>query len=127
MSKTEKNNDIRELTCIGCPLGCAVRVEMSAGEIVSVTGYTCKRGEQYAVKEVTDPTRIVTSTVRLEGKDHLVVPVKTEKDIPKKKIMECVAALKDVSVSPPVHIGQVILENAAGTGVSVIATKDISE
>ena len=59
--------ETRELTCIGCPMGCALTVELDANEVVSVTGHTCKRGEDYAKKEVTNPTRIVTSTVRVEG------------------------------------------------------------
>ena len=57
----------RELTCIGCPLGCSITVTLENGEIRDVTGYTCKRGHDYARKEVTNPTRIVTSTVRLTG------------------------------------------------------------
>lgn len=117
---------MQELTCIGCPLGCAICVEMDGKEVVSVTGNTCRQGEQYAIKEMTDPTRIVTTTVRLEGRTDLVLPVKTEKDIPKRDILNCIAALKRVSVRTPVHMGQVILPDIAGTGVSVIATKDIS-
>lgn len=57
----------RELTCIGCPLGCSITVTLENGEIKDVAGYTCKRGHDYARKEVTNPTRIVTSTVRLTG------------------------------------------------------------
>ena len=53
----------RNLTCIGCPMGCLMTVEMENGEVVSVTGNTCKRGDDYARKEVTHPTRIVTSSV----------------------------------------------------------------
>ena len=60
----------RELTCIGCPLGCSITVTLENGEIRDVTGYTCKRGHDYARKEVTNPTRIVTSTVRLTGRDR---------------------------------------------------------
>ena len=59
----------RELTCIGCPMGCPLTVTMKAGEVISVTGNTCKRGDIYARKEVTNPTRIVTSTVRVTGGD----------------------------------------------------------
>ena len=55
------------LTCINCPLGCPVQVTMDGGEIVEITGYTCPRGEQYARKEVTNPRRIVTTTVPVEG------------------------------------------------------------
>ena len=52
----------RNLTCIGCPLGCALKVTID-GDNVTVTGNTCKRGADYGAKEVTHPTRIVTSTV----------------------------------------------------------------
>ncbi len=115
----------RELTCIGCPLGCAVTVVLENGKIKSVTGNTCKRGDDYARKEVTHPTRIVTSTVTVEGGSAPVVSVKTKEDIPKDKIFDCVRALRGVSVKAPVHMGDVILENAAGTGVDIIATKTV--
>ena len=68
----------RNLTCIGCPMGCALLVEMDGKEIISVTGNTCKKGAEYAVKEVTDPTRIVTTTVRVKNGSMPVVSVKTE-------------------------------------------------
>ena len=93
----------RELTCIGCPMGCPLTVTMEAGEVISVTGNTCKRGDIYARKEVTNPTRIVTSTVRVTGGD----------------------ALKTVEVPAPVHIGDVLLEDVAGTGVDIVATKNV--
>ena len=109
----------RELTCIGCPMGCPLTVTMEAGEVISVTGNTCKRGDIYARKEVTNPTRIVTSTVRVTGGDADMVSVKTKEDIPKGKIFECVKALKTVEVPAPVHIGDVLLEDVAGIILSV--------
>ncbi|MCD8324650.1 MAG: DUF1667 domain-containing protein [Clostridiales bacterium] len=113
----------RELICIGCPMGCNLTAEMEGDKVVSVTGNTCKRGDDYARKELTNPTRIVTSTVMVaEGG---MVSVKTASDIPKGKIFDCVKQLKGVEVSAPVHIGQVIVENVAGTGVPVIATKEV--
>lgn len=115
----------RELTCIGCPLGCALTVEMNGGEVVSVTGNTCKRGDDYARKEVTNPTRIVTSSVKVEDGSLAAVSVKTKEDIPKGKIFDCVKALKDVCVKAPVAIGDVVLADVAGTGVDVIATKNV--
>ena len=102
----------RKLTCIGCPMGCPLTVVMNGKEVVGVTGNTCKRGDVYARKEVTNPTRIVTS-------------VKTKEDIPKGKIFECVKALKGIEVPAPVHIGDVILENVADTGVDIVATKNV--
>lgn len=115
----------RELICIGCPMGCMLRVEIEDGGVKSVTGNTCKRGDVYARKEVLSPTRIVTSTVKVEGGMLAAVSVKTKEDIPKDKIFECVTALKEVYVKAPVHIGDVILTNVAETGVDVVATKNI--
>ena len=114
--------EIREMTCICCPLGCQLTVTMQDGVPVSVTGNTCNRGDVYARKEVTNPTRIVTSTVRMT--DGKMLPVKTASDIPKGKIMDCIRQLKSVCVQAPVTVGQVIVENAAGTGVAVVATKE---
>ena len=112
----------RTLTCIGCPLGCALQVEIENGEVLSVSGNTCKRGDVYARKEVTHPTRIVTSTVRVVGGDITMVSVKTANDIPKEKIFECVKVLKEVEVQAPIAIGDVVLSNVAGTGVDIVAS-----
>lgn len=114
----------RELICIGCPMGCPLTVEMNGTEVVSVTGNTCPRGDAYARKEVTNPTRIVTSTVKVEDGKVDMVSVKTKEDIPKGKIFECVKALKGITVKAPVHIGDVILKDVAGTGIDIIATKN---
>lgn len=114
----------RSLICISCPMGCPLQVELNGLEIISITGQTCKRGEVYARKEVTNPTRIVTSTVKVEGGTVGMVSVKTGEDIPKDKVFDCVRALKGVIVRSPVQIGDVIVRDIAGTGVDIVATKD---
>ena len=114
----------RELICIGCPMGCPLTVQLEDGEILSITGQTCKRGEVYARNEVTNPTRIVTSTVMVEGGKVGRVSVKTKGSIPKGKISQCVKALKGVTVKAPVHIGDVIVANVADTGVDIVATRN---
>ena len=116
----------RKLTCIGCPMGCPLTVVMNGKEVVSVTGNTCKRGDVYARKEVTDPTRIVTSTVRVSGGSIHMVSVKTKEDIPKGKVMDCVKELKQLEIEPPVLIGQIIVEDVADTGIPVITTSSIN-
>lgn len=115
----------RELICIGCPMGCPIVVEMEDGKVLSVTGNTCPRGESYARKEVTNPTRIVTTTVRVDGGKVPMINVKTEQDIPKDKIFECIAALRGVTMKAPIHIGDIILENVAGTGVNIVAAGNV--
>lgn len=117
---------VRELTCISCPLGCALKVELNdSGEVVSVSGNTCKRGEIYGRQEVTAPVRAVTSTVRVSGGSAPVVPVRTNGSIPKEKIFECMEKIRNASVTAPVKIGDVVISNAADTGIDIIATKDV--
>ncbi|ONI38900.1 NAD(FAD)-dependent dehydrogenase [Candidatus Epulonipiscium fishelsonii] len=114
-----------ELICINCPIGCNLTVEVEGEVIGAVTGNTCKRGEKYAHKELTNPTRIVTSTVKVENGNAPVVSVKTKNDIPKGKIFECIEALKNVVVKAPVNIGDVIVSNVASTGVDIVATTNV--
>ena len=116
--------EIRELTCINCPLGCQLTVTLEDGEVVSVFGNTCKRGDTYGRKEVTNPTRVVTTTVPVAGSaSERMVSVKTATDVPKGKVFDVVRALADVTAQAPIEIGDVILADVAGTGVDVVATK----
>lgn len=119
--------ETRELICINCPLGCSLTVTMENGTVKKVEGNTCPKGEAYGEKEVTNPTRIVTSSVRVEGGNLPVVSVKTASDIPKGMIAACAKSLKSVCVKAPVHIGDVVLSDVCGTGVDMIATKNIEE
>ena len=111
----------RNLTCIGCPLGCALKVTID-GENV---GNTCKRGADYGAKEVTHPMRIVTSTVCVKNGTIPMVSVKTAQDIPKEKIMDVMDCINRITVEAPVHIGDVLLSDAAATGVDIVATKNV--
>ena len=111
--------NIRELTCIRCPIGCHISVEMEEGKVVNITGNSCPRGAEYAASEVTDPVRTVTSLVRLKGGAR---SVKTAGNVPKDRMMDVVAALKEVELEAPVHIGDVALRDVAGTGIDVVVT-----
>ena len=113
----------RELTCINCPMGCELTVEVEGDKVISVSGNTCKRGEIYAHSEISAPTRTVTTTIiSAEGRP---VPVKTAQPIPKGMIFECTAAIKSAEVHLPVKVGQVIIEDLLGTGAQVTATKTV--
>jgi len=116
-----------QLICIGCPMGCPMTVTLENGAVTSVVGNTCRRGDVYARKEVTAPTRIVTSTVRVTGSKSgaVTVPCKTKTDLPKGDIFRCMRALTGVTVAAPIRIGDVLVPNIAGTGVDIIATKDV--
>ena len=114
----------REITCIGCPMGCLISAEVENGSILSMSGYTCPRGEIYAKQELTTPERAITTLIRCAGATPL--SVKTASGVPKAKIPECLAAIHAAKVTLPVKEGQVVLHNVCGTGVDVVATRDIS-
>lgn len=112
------------ITCILCPMGCALNVEMENGVVRSVSGNGCKRGEKYAREECTAPTRMLTALVRLENRDA-VLSVKTARPIPKKLILPCAGILRQLKLRAPINIGKVVLPNIMDTGVDVIATKSV--
>lgn len=117
---------MRELTCIGCPMGCALKVEIRGDEII-VSGNQCKRGEKYARTEITNSVRSVTSTVRIIGGTIPRLSVRTAKDVPKDKIFACMEEIAGFKACAPVRIGDVLIQNCAGTGVDIIATKNIEK
>lgn len=117
--------EIRKLICIGCPKGCHLDVEMNGENVVSVKGNTCPIGKTYGEKECTNPTRMITSTLKLKDGTIDMVPVKTSSDVPKGKIFDIVKSLKGCIVEAPVKVGQVLAENVGGTGVDIVATRTI--
>lgn len=112
----------RKITCIICPRGCAMTVKEENGKL-TVTGNTCPKGEAYAINECTNPVRTVTSIVRVSNRKDTMVSVKTAAPVPKDKMMDVMALLRATTVSAPVAIGDVILEDVFGT--TVVATKTI--
>ena len=120
----EKTDD---LICINCPMGCNLTVTKADDGSVSVTGNTCPRGEEYGIKEVTAPTRTVTSIVRVTDGEIPMVSVKTAADIPKEKIFDVMKSIRETKTVAPVRIGDIIIKNVAGTGVDVVATKNVPE
>lgn len=120
--------ETREMTCICCPLGCSLTATKEISGEITVTGNTCPRGEEYARTEWLDPRRVVTTTVVVTGQkegEEAMVSVKTKEPIPKDKISDCIRVLASVTLKAPVHIGDVVMDNVVGTGVAVVATKDI--
>ena len=112
----------REMTCIICPMGCPVTVEMRGEEIASIRGNTCKRGAAYAEAEVRHPERTVTSTMRCENGG--ILSVKTDRPIPKAKIMDCMSLINAHTVKLPVSIGDIPLSDVFGS--NVVATENKS-
>lgn len=110
-----------ELICIVCPRGCHLTVD----ENLNVTGNTCKRGEIYGKNEIQNPTRVITSTVKLEGGCVSRLPVKTSEPVPKGKIFEVMQEINHVCAHAPVKIGDVLIPHVLGLDSDVIATRDV--
>lgn len=117
--------EIREITCIVCPLGCRIRVEMEGGEIKNIKGYSCPKGLEYARNEVTMPKRMVTTSVRAKGGHLPLLSVRTKEPVPKEKIHEIMLELAKIEVKAPVKIGDVVVKNILGTGVDIVATRNL--
>lgn len=118
-------NTKREFVCIVCPMGCNLTVEKDDNGEYQVSGNTCKRGEVYGKQEMIDPRRHIASTIRVRGGFLNLVPVKTDKEIPKGQIFEVMREVNNTEIDAPVKLGDVLIENVAGTGSNIVATRDI--
>ncbi len=113
-----------QIICVACPKGCRLEVTRKDGEIL-VSNAGCKRGQEYARGEITDPRRMVASTVQVAKAIHPLLPVCTSAPFPKGKIRDLLAEIRKVKLSAPVRINQVIIENALDTGIDVLASRDL--
>ena len=111
----------KDMICTICPIGCKISVEGEGETIVSITGYSCKRGIEYGRNEFLHPVRILTTTVKVEGTDQLL-PVRSSKPIPKELIMYCMEEIKKAAVSGTVKRYDVIIPNICGSGADIVAT-----
>ena len=112
---------MKEFTCIICPRGCHLKVD----DEMNVTGNVCPRGKMYAISELTNPVRSITSSVRVNNRDDLLVSVKTSGPVPKGKIFDVMEEINSLSVSAPTRIGDVVKKDILGLGVDILITKNI--
>ena len=116
----------KTIICTVCPLSCNVFLELGDNdEIVSLTGNRCPRGKAYAAKEHTAPERTLTTTVKVRGGIHPLLPVRTDQPIPKEMLLEAVQAVSDLEVEGPIRMGQVLIEDFLGTGSNLVASRDL--
>lgn len=111
--------------CTSCPKGCRIRIEADGEEIKSVSGFDCPQGKKYAVEEFKNPTRILPTTIRVEKGEFPLVSVKTAAPIPRSKLLPAMKEIARAKVKAPVNLGQVLINDLAGTGVSVVATRNV--
>lgn len=115
----------REVTCIVCPKGCQMIVNNIDGQYI-VEGNSCIRGTKYGVDEVTNPKRMITSIVRLEGAYLNMLPVKTSSSVPKDLVFEIMNILSTIKITAPVKVGDIIVKDVLNTGVDIVSTKTIN-
>ena len=114
---------MKELICIVCPKGCHLKVDEN--DNYSVTGNDCERGAEYGKKELTAPTRVITSTVKVRGGLYSRCPVKTASPIPKGLIAEAMKLLNNVELQAPVRVGDIVIADICGTGLPFIAARNL--
>lgn len=116
----------KSYVCTVCPMSCNVSLELNENnEIISLTGNRCPRGKTYVTKEHTAPERTLTTTVKAIGGVHPLLPVRTDKPIPKGMLLDAMKATADITIKAPVKMGQVIVENFLETGANLVASRDI--
>lgn len=112
----------KKIICTVCPIGCTIAAKGEGGRILSIEGHTCKRGEEYATNEFLHPVRILTSTVRLKGSDVPLMPVRSNKPLPKESLFDCMEEIKKTEAKVPVRCMDVIIKDILGTGIDIVAT-----
>lgn len=116
----------KKFICIRCPRGCDITTSLDGyGSIMELKGNICRIGEEYIKNEITDPRRILTTTVQVINGTHPLVPVWTASSIPRNKIFELTREIRNIKVEAPVKIGQVIIENALGLGINVVTSGSV--
>lgn len=116
---------IKNITCIECPKGCALTIEVKDGRVFHIRGNECEKGEKYAFAEIENPVRILTSSILAEGLPLKMIPVKTDEPIPRNRIFDAMSAIKKIRINDAVSIGDIIVDNFLNLGVNLIATRDV--
>ena len=115
----------RQIICTVCPRGCHMTVKGENGIVEFVENYSCKRGLEYAKTEFIAPVRILTTLVKINGRDNELVPVRSNKPLLMEKIPSVMSVIKGISINTPIKRYDVILKNVCDTGVDIVATKDV--
>lgn len=113
----------KKMVCIECPLGCVLEVDIGS-EPIKITNNKCPKGENYAISEIENPQRILTSSVLTQDLSLKIVPVKTDRPIPKKDLLKAMEEIKKIRLKKPVAVGDIVMKNFLGLGVNLVATRE---
>jgi CxxC motif-containing protein len=113
----------KHVVCVICPIGCEIDVVHDGDKIVSMEGNKCEKAQEFVRQELIEPMRILTTTVRLGGARLPVIPVRTDKPVPKRLFPHILRQLKGIELQAPVNMLDVVVSDVVNTGVNVIATR----
>ena len=126
MSESKIPEDSKDIRCIVCPTGCLVHVENISGELI-IEGHSCKRGEEYAREEFVAPKRILTTTIRVDNGFLPLIPVRSDKPLPKERLQEALKQIALTKIKAPIKMGDILLKEVLGLEVNIIASRDLAE
>jgi CxxC motif-containing protein len=120
------DTDKKHLTCVICPIGCDIDVKLPVSDEVSMEGNKCEKGKEFVLHELEEPMRILTTTVRIDGAKWAMLPVRTDRPIPKRLLFKVIDELSDIELQAPVKLSDVIVVDIAGTGANIVATRSMN-
>ncbi len=115
----------KNFTCVICPIGCEIEVELQDSEVACMKGDKCVKGKEFVLQELEEPMRILTTTIRIKGAKWAMLPVRTDKPIPKRLLFSVINELANIELQAPVKISDVIIRDTAGTGANILATRNM--
>ena len=115
----------KHFTCVTCPIGCEIDVELQDSDVVSIEGSKCAKGKEFVLQELEEPMRILTTTVRMKGAKWAMLPVRSDEPIPKRLFFQVIKELANIELQAPVKISDVIVGDVAATGANIVATRNM--
>ena len=115
----------KHFTCVICPIGCEIDVQLEDGNVVSTEGNKCAKSEEFVLQELKEPMRILTTTIRIKGAKWAMLPVRTDEPIPKRLLFRVIKELANIEMQAPVKVSDVIIGDIAGTGANIVATRNM--
>lgn len=113
----------KEIICIACPIGCRMDVALDGGRVKAVQGNQCEKGEEHAIREVRFPGRVLTTTVKTDIPGVPLLPVRSDREIPKDRLLDCMRVIARHRVCGSVRLGEAVIENILGTGADIVACR----
>ena len=115
----------KHFVCVVCPIGCEIDVVHDGGKVISMEGNECKKSEEFVNQELIEPMRILTTTIRIQGARWAVIPVRSDKAVPKRLFPQIMKQLRRIELQAPVNMLDVVVKDIVGTGANIIATRNM--